>query len=740
MGKLVDAFPLILESSRFLLHCAVAGLLPEGLAFACVRNATPLPITHSPVFPGLHEQQLARFGAVTAIGGVGDEKALLANVTAFWLWERMLRDPQRVRRAAEWGAEVGRQAAGGGGDGVDVARRVETGTEAGLMEIEAEEHTAWCTQQQLQPTALLSVARLLASVTAQLFRKNPRLLHQAVAAIADSGGGGNTEIVPGVAPEIALEGAPEIAHGGDPEMAGGARAPSRPLALDPWRGSDEVGLYARLGDEARRRRLRPLLRLLQPERAMPVPPAAVAGGEGVNGVTAVEAAPARGGTSRRIACSFFLRGSCKFGARCQNAHTADAERLICRHVSERGGCRYGAGCLYRHPGQEEDTGEDERVRAAAAAGLADPDLCICADDRGAGGGPGKAGRRAGADTGAATPGVHCSPQANYRGIVGGGVALMVEGEGVASPALGNVRTLRLVSPEEGGGGGGRNGGAGVVAGDLWRLHLPSSPAGVALSACPPCLVLWSRPTDACATAAGLRSLLLCLASKRLRSTPAAPLQLHLIGSAERVVVKAAALSGADDCFFSLIGVHAPPRDVGAAAVASGADAAITGGGATLCYAFSFNEPQWRDATALLPLLQHAPGAPLAPRWAALRISRLDASTDGSLAASLGTAGPAPAPATLQALASARVLAVDTESGGYAATLLQVAWVMMDGAGEVLDKYSALLQLPPSDREQVRVGRWGQGEMGDRVGRGRRGRAPEHMHCYPLFPPRPISFR
>jgi hypothetical protein len=29
------------------------------MAFACVRNATPLPITHSPIFPGLHEQQLA---------------------------------------------------------------------------------------------------------------------------------------------------------------------------------------------------------------------------------------------------------------------------------------------------------------------------------------------------------------------------------------------------------------------------------------------------------------------------------------------------------------------------------------------------------------------------------------------------------------------------------------------------------------------------------------------------------
>ena len=57
-GELCDSLPVELTTAEFLLHAAVAGLLPEALILASLSSTTPLPIVRRPLESELYETQV----------------------------------------------------------------------------------------------------------------------------------------------------------------------------------------------------------------------------------------------------------------------------------------------------------------------------------------------------------------------------------------------------------------------------------------------------------------------------------------------------------------------------------------------------------------------------------------------------------------------------------------------------------------------------------------------------------
>jgi hypothetical protein len=100
--------------------------------------------------------------------------------------------------------------------------------------------------------------------------------------------------------------------------------------------------------------------------------------------------------------------------------------------------------------------------------------------------------------------------------------------------------------------------------------------------------------------------------------------------------------------------------------------------ATLVYVFVLDTTRCTHAATLAPILEQAPAQTVAVGWLALR---------------LATARLVLPPATVLALACAKVLAFDTEDAGTVGSVLQIGYVLADGSGGELLSHSALLNLP-----------------------------------------------
>ena len=290
LGTLMDALPVSLESASFLLHAALAQLLPEALTLAALAATCPVPLRKQPNQPRDFEELLAKYGPL----GASDDRAedvLLANYAAYSEWRHMLVDVQQWRRGQrEMEAVAARQR--GEAPAVD---------EEAEAHADVEEEGLWCSGRNMSRTALHAVSATRSLLLEALFRLSPPLLKQAL--------------------------------------------PLRPSALDPHAapaplapGSSQERLLPKFLPTYTEKKLKKLLELLQPEQAAAPP---------VLELTA--AAGPFGEQNRAQACAFFLRGACTKGAACPFAHAATAQRPMCRHYFSAEGCRFGRRCMYRHP-------------------------------------------------------------------------------------------------------------------------------------------------------------------------------------------------------------------------------------------------------------------------------------------------------------------------------------------------------------------------------------------------------
>ena len=290
LGTLMDALPVSLESASFLLHAALAQMLPEALTLAAIDATCPTPLRKQPNQPRDFEELLAKYGPMGATEDRAED-VLLANYAAYCEWRHMLVDVQQWRRGQR---EM---------EAVAARRRGEAPGANAEAEAEADalEEGLWCSGRNMSRTALHAVATTRALLLEALFRLSPPLLKQAL--------------------------------------------PLRPSALDPHAapaplapGSRQERLLPKFLTPHTEKKLKKLLDLLQPEQAEAPP---------VLELTA--AAGPFGEANRAQMCAFFLRGACTKGAACPFAHAATAQRPLCRHYYSLEGCRFGRRCMYRHP-------------------------------------------------------------------------------------------------------------------------------------------------------------------------------------------------------------------------------------------------------------------------------------------------------------------------------------------------------------------------------------------------------
>ena len=430
--------------------------------------------------------------------------------------------------------------------------------------------------------------------------------------------------------------------------------------MDHARGADDKELLGRFVGGEIEQGLSAMMRFLLPEASV----------EAAATTTPVGAEPANsrpGSRPATVACTFFLRGHCNRGVDCPFAHARGAERPLCRYMNLPGGCRYGPRCLFRHEITSDVESAANQRREAAHRALASLKMCASIDDLGV--------QHSMEEANCSAPlnyaeryqqvlalddnNILCA-QIDLSAMLAAGARIVVAT--TAGPDLPEIpgRRGRVQVQRD------------IYGVDLLALNEPTSPLTGPLMQWAqdgtPCdCVLLRCPPSAEVTESFFQSMLMYVFLQRCLAPNC---HIHIIGRPE-LVVSSRAVNAAEDAFFCLIGVHAPPN---------GSDFSQDDEqhATTLCYVFTFDQDRASNAAVIAPLLDVSAAQVVRAAWPALRIAAEQVQVD---------------PSAIVRLARACVLAFDTEDAGSTGSVVQIGYVLAAADGTELLAHSALLELP-----------------------------------------------
>ncbi|OAE27235.1 hypothetical protein AXG93_473s1060 [Marchantia polymorpha subsp. ruderalis] len=332
-GRLLVCLPLSLESAIMVVRGGQLGYTREAALLAAIQDCTPNPISRPFGNPYKYQQSVANYYKPED----GEEVAslatnMLANMYAYEFWQRSFQDKQRLRNLSEQARTF--VVANG-----NVKNRGE------------ETELDWCSQHQLNLTALRAVAETVEAIMEALHRFRPEFLnnvsgpptyithaydHVCEVSPADSGNG-------------SVHGSwyHEVEHKSDNDREdvghenGGSMFENGSFATQEERKCLRIP-YTSNGTHHSLEVERILTALLiQAPKGEERPPS-----------TKLEEIPADSESSNVPLCGFFLRGMCIKGDDCNYSHSRTAQPTPCRFFSSPSGCRYDA---------EEDTAKHQEL-------------------------------------------------------------------------------------------------------------------------------------------------------------------------------------------------------------------------------------------------------------------------------------------------------------------------------------------------------------------------------------------